>query len=309
VDTELAAYLDAFDAAADERGFSAAARRLGVTPAAVSKSVARLETRLGVRLFQRSTRSLAMTADGERLYGHVRQPWRDIGDALALMREGAGAPAGTLKVSLAHAVGRRYIVPIVAEFVRKHPAVVPDLHFDDRQVDLVAAGFDVAIGGGVELTEGMVARELARVRLVLAAAPSYLSEHGTPAAPDGLARHRGVVRRLLESGRVSPWRLCSDRGEEVMAPVTPVAVMDDPEAMAHAAACGMGIALLPMVHALPLLDSGELVRVLPGWDGGTRALSIYYSSRRLVPARVRLFVDSIVDGMRGSVHAARFDGR
>jgi len=309
MDTDLAAHLDAFVAAADDSSFSAAARRLGVTPAAVSKSVARLEAGLGVRLFQRSTRRLALTVDGERLYGHVRQPWRDIGDALAVMREGAGAPAGTLKVSLAHAVGRRYIVPIVADFVRRHPAIVPDLHFDDRQVDLVAEGVDVAIGGGIELAEGIVARELARVRLVLAAAPSYLREHGTPAAPDGLARHRGLVRRSLESGRVAPWRLRNEVGEEIVAPVVAVAVMDDPEAMAHAAACGMGIALLPLPHALPLLDSGALVRILPGWDGGTRALTIYYTSRKLVPARVRLFVDAIVEEIRGSALAARFDGR
>ncbi|QCP14547.1 LysR family transcriptional regulator [Pseudoduganella umbonata] len=304
---ELGSYLDAFVATADERSFSAAARRLGLTPAAVSKSVARLEAKLGVRLFQRSTRSMALTTDGERLYGQVRVPWRDIGDALAELRQGAGQPAGMLKVSLAHAIGRQYIVPLVEQFARRHPAVVPDLHFDNRQVDLVAEGFDVAIGGGIELSEGVIARELARVRLVLAAAPSYLRDHPAPGQPDGLARHRGVVRRSLESGRVLPWILRNAAGEEVFAAVRPAAVMNDPEAMARAAASGMGIALLPLPHALPLLDSGELVRIMPAWHGGSRALSIYYSSRKQVPAKTRLFIDFIVDGFRRSGHAARFD--
>lgn len=307
MDTELSSYLDAFLAAADEHSFSAAARRMGITPAAVSKSVARLEARLGVRLFQRSTRSLALTTDGERLYGQVSRPWRDIGDALAELRQGAGQPAGSLKIALAHTVGRLYIVPLLERFVRRHPAVVPDIHFDNRQADLVADGFDVAIGGGIELSEGVVARELARVRIVLAAAPSYLRDHPAPAEPADLARHGGVVRRSLDSGRVLPWVLNNAAGEEVFAAVRPVAVMNDPEAMARAAASGMGIALLPLPHALPLLDSGELVRVLPGWHAGSRPLSIYYSSRKLLPAKTRLFIDFIVERFRESGYPERFD--
>src|SRR6476620_5043476 len=106
--TDLAPHLDCFVAAADEASFSAAARRLGLTPAAVSKSVARLEAGLGVRLFQRSTRSLRLTTEGERLYQQVRMPWTEIDDALAQLRQGAGKPAGTLKISMALAVGRSY---------------------------------------------------------------------------------------------------------------------------------------------------------------------------------------------------------
>lgn len=308
MDTELSSYLDAFIAAADEHGFSAAARRLGVTPAAVSKSVARLEARLGVRLFQRSTRSLALTTDGQRLYDQVRRPWNEIGDALAELRQGAGKPAGTLKVSLAYAVGQRYIVPLVDAFVRRHPAVVPDLYFDNRGVDVVAEGFDAAIGGGIELTEGLIARELARVSVALAAAPAYLREHPAPATPHDLARHRGVLRRSLASGRVQPWRLRNGAGEEVVATLRPAAVLDDPDAMARAAACGMGIALLPLPHALPLLDSGELVRVLPDWQAQARPLSIYYSSRRLVPGRVRAFVDFMAEAFREDGLRAQFEG-
>jgi DNA-binding transcriptional LysR family regulator len=304
--TDLSPHLDSFVATADEGSFSAAARRLGLTPAAVSKSVARLEAGLGVRLFQRSTRSLSLTTEGEQLYRQVRLPWSEIGDALADLRQGAGRPAGTLKVSMAPAVGRTYFVPLLDGFLAQYPDIVPDLYFENRQVDLVAEGFDVAIGGGIELTEGLIARELAQVRIVLAAAPSYLARFPAPDEPEGLARHRGLLRRSIASGRLVPWALKNDEGREVVAAVRPVAVLDDPEAIARAAACGLGIAMLPLPHALPLLESGELVRILPAWHAETRPLSIYYASRKLLPAKVRVFVDYIVEQFRAGPHAGAF---
>lgn len=295
---ELVTYLDAFVASADEGSFSAAARRLGLTPAAVSKSVARLEAGLGVRLFQRSTRSISLTAEGANLHRQVRLPWTDIGDALAALRQGAGKPAGTLKVAMAPMVGRTYIVPMLEQFVRRYPDIVLDLHFDNHQVDLIAQGFDVAIGGGIELTEGLIARELARMRTVLVAAPSYLAAHPPISQATDLERHSGLLRRSLSSGRVVPWLLKDGGGSELVAGVRTIAVIDDPEALARAAACGLGLAMLPLPHVLPLLDSGELVRVLPAWYGETRPLSIYYSSRKLAPAKVSAFVEYVVAEVR-----------
>lgn len=304
--TDLTIHLDAFVAAADGASFSAAARRLGLTPAAVSKSVARLEAGLGVRLFQRSTRSLSLTEDGERLYRQVRLPWAEIGDALAESRGGAGKPAGALKISLAPTVGRNYIVPLLDDFLRRYPDIQPDLRFDNRQVDLVREGFDVAVGGGMELTEGLVARELARVRIVPVAAPGYLARHPAPAEPAQLAQHAGLLRRHIMSGRLTPWVLGNGTGEEVVATVRPVAVFDDPEALAHAAACGLGVAMLPMPHALPLLESGALVRLLPGWYAAAKPLCIYYASRKLLPAKVRVFVDHVVAEAEARGYARRF---
>lgn len=306
--TELTAHLDAFVASADEGSFSAAARRLGITPAAVSKSVARLESGLGARLFQRSTRSLSLTEDGERLYRQVRTPWLEIGDALAQSQLGAGKPAGTLKVSLAPAVGRNYFVPLLAGFLERYPDIVPDLRFDNHQVDLIAEGFDVGIGGGLALTEGLVARELAPVKIVLVAAPAYLARHGEPAGPADLARHMGLLRRSLASGRLMPWALRNKEGGEVVATVRPLAVMDDPESLGKAVACGLGIALLPLPHALPLLESGEIVQVLPSWYAETRPLSIYYSSRKQLPAKVRVFVDHVVEAAGSLNYKELFGG-
>ncbi|HEY1226481.1 MAG TPA: substrate binding domain-containing protein, partial [Ramlibacter sp.] len=254
----------------------------------------------------RSTRSLSLTEEGERLARQVRMPWLEIGDALTQLQQGAGKPAGTLKVSLAPTVGRRYFVPMLEDFMQRYPDIVPDLHFDNRQVDLIAEGFDVAIGGGTELTEGLVARELARVRIVLAASKAYLGRHGVPAGPADLGRHSGLLRRAIATGRLVPWILKNEAGGEVVANVRPVAVLDDPEALASAAACGLGIAMLPLPHALPLLKSGELVRVLPGWHADTHPLSIYYSSRKLLPAKVRVFVDHIVGEAKARAYAESF---
>jgi DNA-binding transcriptional LysR family regulator len=304
--TELANHLDAFVASADETSFSAAARRLGITPAAVSKSVARLEAGLGVRLFQRSTRSLSLTEEGARLYRQVQLPWTEIGAAFADVQQGAGKPAGTLKVSLAPTVGRLYILPALDTFMQRYPDIVPDLHFENRQVDLIAEGYDVAIGGGLELTEGLVARELAPVHIVLVASPAYLARHGTPQEPAELGRHHGLLRRSIASGRLTPWSLRNSSGGEVVANIRPAAVLNDPEALGKAAACGFGIALLPLPHALPLLDSGAIVRILPDWFAVTRPLSIYYSSRKQLPAKVRVFVDHVAGDARIRAAAARF---
>jgi DNA-binding transcriptional LysR family regulator len=300
------AHLESFIASAQERSFSAAARRLGLTPAAVSKNVARLEGALGVRLFQRSTRTLSLTEEGERLFQQAQSPWAELVRAMAELRQGVGKPAGALKIGMALAVGRNYFVPMLEEFLRLYPDIIPDLHFENRQVDLIAEGYDVAIGGGLDLTEGMIARELAKVKVVVVAAPAYLASRPAPQHPLELAHYEGVVRRSTRTGRLNAWTLKNDKGEVGNAEIRPLAVFDDPEAMARAAATGLGIALLPAPHALPFLRSGELVRILPEWYAETGALSIYYSSRKLLPAKIRVFVDFVADKFREQGYAAQF---
>jgi DNA-binding transcriptional LysR family regulator len=304
--TDAFTHLDSFIFSAEEGGFSAAARRLGMTPAGVSKNVARLEANLGVRLFQRSTRQLRLTEEGEQFLRAVGEPWHRIDAAMTVLREGAARPAGALKVAMAPAVGRIHFVPMLEAFHALYPDVLPDLHFENRQVDLIAEGFDVAIGGGVELTQGLVARELARVRVLAAAAPSYLARRGMPRHPDDLASHDGIGRRAIRSGRLQSWTLRTDDGRVAPAELHPVAVFDDPEAMASAAASGLGVALLPAPHAQAWLASGALVRILPDWYAEAGPLFIYYSSRRLLPAKTRVFVDFVVERFRAQGLASAF---
>ncbi|MBP0636038.1 MULTISPECIES: LysR family transcriptional regulator [unclassified Cupriavidus] len=299
--------LESFVRSAEVGSFSAAARQLGMTPAAVSKNVARLESHLGVRLFQRSTRQLTLTASGEQFLRQVSDPFSTLRDAFASASQDAGKPAGTLKVSMALAFGREHLVPLLGEFLQRYPAIVPDWHFDNRPADLIQDGYDAAIGGGIELTDGVVARELARTCIVATASPSYMAGRPMPAHPSELAAMDGIVRRSGPTGRLRAWTLRSESGEE--APVTQRTrmIFDDPEAMAHAAMLGYGVALLPTPHAARWLESGALVRLLPGWHADNGPISLYYPNKTLLPPKTRVFIDFVVAAFRDRGLAARFD--
>ena len=301
--------LESFIQSAETGSFSAAARRLGLTPAAISKNVARLENHLGLRLFQRSTRRLALTMGGEQFLQQVSDPFSTLRDALASAAQEDGKPAGVLRVSMGVAFGREYLVPLLGEFLARYPGIVPDWHFENRTVDLIAGGFDAAIGGGIELTEGVVARELARTYVVVAASPTYMKDRVMPRHPSDLAGFDGIVRRSASTGRLRHWNLRNQIGEQALAEMRTRVILDDPEAMAHAAMSGLGIALLPMPHAAPWLESGALVRLLPGWYADNGPIVLYYPNRKLLPPKTRVFIDFIAESFQKKALAHRFDGR
>jgi DNA-binding transcriptional LysR family regulator len=302
-------HLVSFVQTAEHGSFSAAARVLGLTPAGVSKNVASLESDLGVRLFHRSTRRLALTESGERFLQRVNGPLASLQGALAGTGDRNEEPAGTLKVSMGHAFGRNFLVPLLEDFLARYPAVLPDWHFDNRRVDIVGEGFDAAIGGGFDLTNGVVARELAPVHIVAVASPAYMARRALPCRPDDLASFDGIMRRSSPTGRVRPWTLRSRRTDEQPVPCRPRLIFSDPEAISLAARMGLGVALLPMPFAFALIRSGELVRLLPGWYSDAGPLSLYYPSRRLVPAKTRVFVDFVVERFRSAGFAQLVDGR
>lgn len=303
---ESLANLESFVRAAELGGFSAAAKRLGLTPAAVSRNVAQLEANLGVRLFQRSTRRLTLTEAGERFLGAVSGGLEAVQAAIASVSADAGTPSGVLKVSMGVIFGLHYIVPMLPDFLARYPRVTPDWHFDNRAVDLVREGFDAAIGGGFELTQGVVARELARVHIIAVAAPSYLQGRRVPHHPRDLVALDGVVLRSPQTGRVRARVMRNRAGEEAPVEMKPTIVMSDPEAMCRCALMGLGVALVAMPHALPHLESGALVRVLKDWWVDFGATSIYFSSKTLMPAKTRAFVDFIVERFRRDRLAERF---
>ena len=287
-------HMPSFVLSAELGSFSAAARRLGLTPAAVSKNVARLEASLGLRLFQRSTRRLTLTEGGERFLQQVKGALATLQEAVAGVAEEGGQPAGILKISMAPSFGRSYVLPLLGDFIARYPGVIPDCHFDNRQVDLVGEGFDVAIGGGIELTPGVVARELGHAHVVATASPAFMRGKAMPVHPSELAQFDGVARRSAGSGRLRSWVLRDGQGGEGVAECRPRAILDDPEAMAQAAIDGLGVALLPTPHAQPHLRSGALIRLLPGWCADSGPLSLYYPSKKLLPAKTRVFVDFLL---------------
>lgn len=302
-------HLVSFAQTAEHGSFSAAARVLGLTPAGVSKNVARLERDLGVRLFHRSTRRLRLTESGDRFLQQVGGPLASLQAAVAGVDGLGEEPAGTLKVSMGLAFGRTFLVPLLGAFLERHPRVLPDWHFDNRQVDIVGEGFDAAIGGGFPLASGVVARELAPVHIVAVAAPTYMAGRAMPRSPSDLAALDGIVRRSSPTGRIRPWSLRSRRAAEQTVQCRPRLVFNDPEAIAQAARLGLGVALLPMPFAFALIASGELLRLLPGWYSDAGPLSIYYPSRRLLPAKTRVFVDFVSEQFRAAGFDRLVDGR
>ena len=298
--------MQCFVRSAEAGSFSEAARRLGMTSAAVGKNVARLETGLGVRLFHRSTRSLTLTEAGESFLHEVRDGLTSIQAAVDNLASAGGQPTGVLKVSMGTGFGRTYMVPLLAPFLAKYPAISPDWHFDNRQVDLIAQGFDAALGGGFELPPGVVARELAPAHRVLVAAPDYFKDRPAPASPADLGAFDGIFIRSPQTGRIRPWPLRNRANQQAPVTLRMRMTMSDPEAACESAQMGLGIALVSMPNALPFLQNKTLIRVLPDWyvDGGT--LSLYFAAQKLLPAKTRVFVDYVVEHFRAQELARHF---
>lgn len=291
--------LESFLKTAEVGSFSAAAGALGLTPAAVSKHVAKLERRLGVRLFQRTTRSLTLTETGHRLYAETAGPARAVSHALDTLTERDAQPAGTLRVSVASGIARQFVLPLMPAFLARYPAIRLDWSYDNRRVDLVKEGFDAAIGGGIADDANVVARQLLPILPITVASPAYLAAHGTPATPSDLAHHDCIRLRSATSGRLRDWTFDID-GETRTVPVDGRVILSDVEAVRDAAVAGMGLARVGAYQALPWLDDGRLVRVLAGYPGPAGAVQVYYAHNRLTPRKVRAFVDFLSESFATS---------
>jgi len=287
--------IECFVRSAEVGSFAEAARRLSLTPAAVGKSVAKLETRLGVRLFQRSTRRLTLTEAGQRFLTEVSASFNTIQNAVANLASAEGSPAGTLKVSMGTVFGRLYIVPMLGEFLARYPAITPDWHFDNRQIDLIGQGFDAAIGGGFDLPQGVVARKLTVAHRVLVASPDWLAAHPPISHPDDLHHCEGILIRSPQTGRVRSWPLSHATEPQAPLRLKLRMTMSDSEAACGSAIQGLGIALVSMPFALPYLRSGALQRVLAQWYVEDGNISIYYSEHKLLPGKTRAFVDFVIE--------------
>ena len=305
---ETLSNLEAFVRSAEAGGFSGAARRLALTPAAVSRNVAMLERNLGVRLFHRSTRKLTLTEAGERFLHAISGDLERLQKSIAAVATDTGEPVGAIKVSMSLTFGVDYIVPLLPEFLKRYPKVRPEWRFESRQVDLIAEGFDAAIGGGIELAPGVVSRTLAPLHIVAVASPAYMKGRRKPADPSQLEALDGIALRLGQTGRIRERVMRNVDGEEMPARTKETVVFDDPEAMCRAAVLGVGVALIAVPHALPHLESGALVRLVPNWYADLGPISIYYATRTLVPAKTRVFVDFVMDAFRRQRLAERFAG-
>ena len=282
------AELLAFSKTVESSSLSRAAAELGVPRATISRRLARLESRLGARLLRRTTRSLLLTDAGEALYRHARIVLDAVSQAEASVRRTDDSVRGELRVSLPPMMEPSFF-DFLCRFAAQHPGVRLHLHFSSKLVDLRRDGYDVALRASSHIEPGLIARTLARDLLVAVASPEYLAAHGTPRTERELKAHRclmGFVRGELPA---THWPLA--RGGQLH--VEGVLFANEVTMVCQAAVRGLGIAVLPTMIVRPLLDSGQLVRVLPGIIEVEAQVAAVYLEREFVPPQVRAFVDGL----------------
>jgi DNA-binding transcriptional LysR family regulator len=290
--------LSAFVEVARRQSFARAAHSLGRQPSAVSRAVAALENRLGVRLLQRTTRRVTLSDAGRDYFGRCETLLAEFEGADAAVRDHAASLRGNLRVSAATGSGQTLFAPIVPEFLMLHPLLTLDLQLSNRYVDLVEEGYDLALRvGSLPPDSRLVARRLAPSRRVLLASAAYLQRRGSPRTPQQLREHPCLV---LDIGpRPQRWELERGRTRAALEVSGP---LHSNNAFALLSACraGLGITLLPDTVAVGDLRSGELRRVLPGWVSTEQSIYAVYPSARFIPAKVRAFVEFVAARLRAA---------
>lgn len=273
---------------AETRGFVAAGRLLGISASAVGKSVARLEEKLGVRLFHRSTRSVTLTPEGILFLERSRRILAEIEAAQLELSEAATAPRGRLRVSLPQASA--LMLPVLGDFMKAYPAIELDLSFSDRLVDVVEEGFDAVVRTGEPTDSRLSARKLGIYRYGLVASPAYLQRHGTPQVPKDLAGHRCLHYRFPNSGKLETWPLPRTEGESDFQLPTSM-ICDNIETRVCFALQGLGIALLPDFSIKEHLRHGQLTPLLVDQVARMGSFYVLWPASKHPSPKVRALVD------------------
>jgi DNA-binding transcriptional LysR family regulator len=284
----IRAFVQVFDAG----GFSSAARQHGRSKALLSKYVTDLEDYLGVRLMNRTTRKLSLTEAGEAYYREASQLLQQLDDLDNSILDQTAAPRGLLRVSAARNFGEIILAPVIYDFVAKHPEVTLDLRLEDRFVDLVDEGIDVALRISAAQDSSLIARKICDMQHAVVASPVYLDAHGTPKAPDNLRNHACIVDTNL-TGQAN-WRFV-DKGETMSVHVNGPVRVNSPLSARDAALTGLGIALLPGYLANPMIKAGNLVSILEEYVPTGASLQAVYPHRRHLAGKVRALIDHLVD--------------
>ena len=294
-----------FVASVEAGSFTAAADRVGHSNKLVSKYVAELEARLGVRLLHRTTRRLSLTEAGQRYYARCAELLRDIDHLEGSLRTGDGALLGTLRISAPVTFGELYVTPLVRRFRGLHPQITIDLRLSDRYVDLAEEGFDLALHIGNLGASSLIARRLARTELWAVASPGYLAVHPAPKDPQDLAQHTCIRDTNLRES--SAWTFQVE-GKMRRVPLRGGLQVNSARAVARLAAEGEGLALCPDYVAAPEVAEGRLLRVLAGYPSLTLDVHAVYLDSTHMPARVRGMLDFLMERFRGAKDWTELNG-
>jgi DNA-binding transcriptional LysR family regulator len=286
--------LTAFVAIAHQRSFSAAARTLGVSPSALSHAMRGLEARLDVRLFNRTTRSVALTEAGEQLLRRVGPAIADLEDAVNEVASARDRPSGSIRISASESAAKSIVRHVLPTFLATYPDIHVEFVVDTRLVDIVAEGFDAGIRVLEDVPRDMVAiRFGADMRFAAVASPDYLARHEAPKAPHDLAKHR-CIRFRFESGALYRWDL-EHHGKSASVDVDGPMTLGNLNLMVEAALAGIGIAWVPDHLIAEHIAAKRLVQVLPEWSPSFPGLCLYYPANRHPPTALRLFVQAVRD--------------
>lgn len=286
---EMAAFVRVVEA----RGFSAAAPALGLTPSAVSKLVTRLETRLGVRLLQRTTRALHLTAEGEQFFDSARRIVGEIEQLENRLTEGRGTPHGLLRVTTSLAFATHQLAPVVSEFLARYPRIQLELLPTDRVIDMIEEGVDIAVRIGRLGDTSFMARKIGEDKRLICASPAYLARYGTPRTPQELVRHQCIVSRELT--HLNRWAFKAGTEVTEIEVAGPLAVSEG-EAQLQMALQGVGIVRLTRLTVAQAIREGKLISLLEAQsaDSGVPIHAVY-PHRRHLPSKVPAFVDFLIE--------------
>jgi len=287
----------AFVKVAESGGFTSAATQLGVSVSAVAKAVARLEEELGIQLLARSTRKLALNDDGRDYYARCLQILNDIEDAEASLKSAGEAPKGQLRLSFPALFGRLTFLPHVEEFNQRYPDIVLNMSLDDRQVDLIERGLDLAVQVGEINNPRYVTRVLNRGQRVTTASPAYFKAHGKPETPEDLTQHRCIASALFP---VWPYNV---KGKRIEIAVRGSLVLTGGDAVREAALLGLGVVQSNWWTVRHDLADGGLIEVLKPYAVEGQPISAVYPPTRHVPRKLRVMIDFLVEITRIPAHA------
>jgi DNA-binding transcriptional LysR family regulator len=290
--------LSTFVRAAELGSFNKVAQSEGITPQAVSKNVRQLEQHLGFRLFHRTTRKSSLTEDGQRLFDSVRENLDGLVTVLNRARSAVHEDEGVIRISASGAVGRKVLMPLLAAFSERHPAIEFDLLLENRFADAVRDRVDVGFRSGTPPTAQVVARRLFSIQQIVCASPDYLRAHDVPRTLADLAHHRCTGYRQPGTGRPFPWEF-HIKGETVYRNVRAFLCSSDPEAEMAAVIAGMGIGQIDSINATAPLRAGQLVPLFTAHVSDDMGLHLYYAQRADMPGRVRRFIDFAVERLKG----------
>jgi DNA-binding transcriptional LysR family regulator len=287
------AELSAFVVVAQHLNFTRAAAHLGISAPTLSQNIRSLEERLGIRLFNRTTRSVALTEAGEHFLGNLQPLLNGIDEAIEAMNAFRGSPKGALRLNVARPAAMTFVLPLLPQFLAQYPEISVELVADDSHRDIVTGGFDAGVRLGERISKDMIAvRLLSDIRFIVIGSPAYLESHPHPGSPEDLGQHNCIRFRSDWDGAVQPWILERPERRVEVAPQGSL-ILNDLYLVMNAAVDGSGLSYLPEPLVASSLARGRLVHVLDEWSGPTSGAFLYYSSRRQMPAPLRAFIDFV----------------